>query len=320
MAKIRVACRGRRCSEHAGERLRKGMLRMNLHSMLSSLSGRWAYLRGHPGYRQAPFTVVLRLLAWRVRCWLRIPAVIRFPQWDIKLFLPPCWRGVAKLIYSFRENYEPELLVFRQLLFPGAVVVDAGASYGIYTVVASKVVGRSGKVLSFEPTSATFAILQRNLTLNCAQNVRAFRAALIDCEKKVTLYYYPDSSRNSLAIIEDNAVGSETVEARPLAAVLATEGIGHVDVIKLDVEGAEELVLRGAREVLKRDHPIVIFEVNQGAATAQGLSPTGTWELLAGLGYRFYRISCCGAGDLVAADRPPDGGNVVAIYHQEATQ
>jgi hypothetical protein len=60
--------------------------------------------------------------------------------------------------------------------------------------------------------------------------------------------------------------------------------------MKLDVEGAEELVFRGARKILTTAHPAIIFEVNPEAATSLGLSGRGAWDILDGMGYGFFRV------------------------------
>jgi hypothetical protein len=84
-----------------------------------------------------------------------------------------------------------------------------------------------------------------------------------------------------------------------------------VDVVKIDAEGAEELILSGARSLLSGSRPTVVFEVNQEASAALGLSPWGAWNILVALGYRFFSIR--ENGDLMNLESPPQGGNVVAL-------
>ena len=96
------------------------------------------------------------------------------------MFLPPYWKGVAKLIYAFRDYYEPELTFLESLLSPGKVFVDAGANFGIYTAMASKTVGEAGRVISFEPSARAFPVLRHNIALNGFRNVQAFPMALGD--------------------------------------------------------------------------------------------------------------------------------------------
>lgn len=84
---------------------------------------------------------------------------------------------------------------------------------------------------------------------------------------------------------------------------------------KIDVEGAEELVLRGAAPLLVC-RPGILFEVNPRAAKSLGLDPHGAWELLAGQGYVFYSMPK--RGRLVECEAPPDGGNVLALPQKYA--
>jgi len=114
------------------------------------------------------------------------------------MILPPNWRGVGKLIYAFRDYYEPELLYLERVLSPGKVFVDAGANFGIYTLLASKIVGEAGRVISFEPSSRVFPVLRRNITLNGFKNVLAFPIALTDKPGRARLYYHSAVGCDSL--------------------------------------------------------------------------------------------------------------------------
>ena len=90
--------------------------------------------------------------------------------------------------------------------------------------------------------------------------------------------------------------------------VLAEEGLDRLDFVKLDVEGSEELALRGAKKSLTRFKPIVLFETLSDAAISSDLSRDGAWNYLAGLGYEFFTL---GKGrELVPADEPTEGNNI----------
>jgi len=279
---------------------------------MTSMREKWNYLRSHEAFHRAPGLTVLRLGAWRAHCWLGKPATITLAEWGLRMHLPAEWRGFAKLMFAFRDMYEPELSCLEALLSPGMTFVDVGACYGIYTLVAAKLVGSSGTALAFEPATRSFAVLEDNIALNSLGNVRAYRVALSDRASVRRLYLHPDPSRNSLAKTEETVGYPEQVEANTLDAFLGSIASRSIDVIKMDVEGAEELVLRGARETLSAARPAIIFEVNPQAATALGLSPRGAWEFLDHMGYDFY---CLSDGSRLAALRcAPPGGNVVALH------
>ena len=275
------------------------------------LKAKWDYLSHCPAFRHSPWSVAFRLLAWRMRCMLRASTIGRIPQWKIQVFLPAQWRGIAKLIFSFRENYEPELGFLQVVLEPGKVVVDVGANFGIYSLAAARLVGDSGTVLAFEPAAESFGILEQNVHLNRVGNIRPFRMGLSDRDGKARLYHHADPGRNSLGGDGNPNATSEEITTLMLDSLLEREGIGRVDLLKIDVEGAEELVLRGAMAVLNRTRPIVIFELNHEAANRLGLSGSGAWDTLDSLGYHFFATH--NDASLRELSSPPPGGNIIAL-------
>jgi FkbM family methyltransferase len=240
--------------------------------------------------------------------------IVPLPAWDARFYLPPNGHSAgAMMIYAVRELYERELAYLGRLISPEMVVVDGGASYGIYTIAAARLVGPAGRVLSFEPGLASFSALQRNIALNGFENVRAFRAALADKDGTARLYHEGRGPTSfSLGLPGNSVCNWEEVETRALQGLLSKEEGNRVGLIKLDVEGAEELALRGALPLLTASRPSVIFEVNPQAAKQLSLDPWGAWRLLNSLRYSFY--SFAENGDFRKLDSPPPVGNVVAIH------
>jgi FkbM family methyltransferase len=288
-------------------------LHMSSNTLVGALKANWHYLRSQRGFRRAPLCTILRLLCWRIQCLLGISAIIKLRRWGARFFLPPKWQGPgATTIFAFREHYEPELAYLEHFVSPGSVVLDAGASLGIYTVAAGNLVGDSGLVLSFEPGAESFSVLERNIKLNCLRNVRAFRAALSDHEGSANLYHHaPGPTLYSLGADRDLREKSEEVITTTIDSMLKREGVDSLDFLKMDVEGAEELVLRGASSLLRCARPVIIFEINPEAAERLRLSFDGAWNFLDGFGYQFFAIG--NVGKLQKLVFPPAGGNVVAI-------
>ena len=230
------------------------------------------------------------------------------PVWKIRLSLPAKWRGIQKLVYIFLD-YEPELACLQTFLSLGKVFVDVGAYLGIYSVVASKLLGDTGLVLAFEPSADIFKSLIRNARLNEAQNVLVFPVALSHQAGSATLFHHYDPCRNSL---EDTAEpdGEETVLVETLDERLEKEGVARVDMIKIDVEGAEEMVLRGASRTLYRFRPVVLFEM---------LDPNrnGAWLFLREHGYELFKWAE-GASAPLPIQSPNSGGNFLAIPREGA--
>jgi len=278
---------------------------------VSSLRDQWDYLKSQPGFQKSPIRVVVNLLRWRWRTWSGRSVQVRLPRQQLTLWLPPEWHGAAKLLYIFRDDYEPDLAVLRNFLAPGGLMVDVGANYGIFSLNAAKLVGKAGRVLAFEPAQSNFSTLEKNLGLNEATQVRAFRMALSDKPGTLRLYHDPDPTRNSLAP-GANAQDFEEVEVKTLDAVLSANAVSRIDFVKIDVEGADELVCRGALESLRKYLPPVFYENNSGSAVHMGLKAGGTAAVLAELGYTFYQ---CEGERLIKLTGPtPPEGNILALH------
>ncbi len=285
-------------------------------SRLKKAREMWQFLKTQEAFRRAPVLTLFRSASWYWRCVLRMATVLELPRWKVRMFFPAQRKGFGKFIYAFREYYEPELAYLEKVLSPGKVFIDVGANFGVYTLVASKLVGTSGRVIAFEPTAQSFAILRQNIALNHFANVRAFQFALAQRRGKAWLYHGWDPVGNSLG--KDPLCGNEgeEVQTEALDKLLEEKGIDRVHAIKIDVEGAEELVLRGAIRCLTTNRPIVIFEFNPGCAARLGLSPCGARDLLESLGYEFVLL-----GDCARSNNPearPTYFNIVAIPKQSA--
>lgn len=259
-----------------------------MKNTLEKLQAKWEWLKMQDGFHKAPVRTGIRLISWRARCLFQNGATIRLRRWNLKMFLPSRWRVMGEYIFALREYYEPELAYLEEVLSPGKIFFDVGANIGIYTLVASRIVGETGRVVAFEPSIQSFPGLQRNVALNGLTNVIVFRTALGEKTGGARLFHAPDPVANS--VHGDPAWGgeSEEITVETLDRVTEQASIKHVDVIKIDAEGAEELVLRGARKVLAEMRPVVIFEINQEACARFGLSSSGGRELLEKLGYKFH--------------------------------
>lgn len=200
---------------------------------------------------------------------------------------------VQRQIY-FLGLYEPiEAYLFTRVLQRGMTVIDAGANVGQYTLLASHAVGPAGAVYSFEPVPSTFKRLQAHVADNMLANVQLTCAALWHQASILRIGLTADMSNNSGAYSLGVNNPETTVECRSLSLdqFVAERGIDRVDIVKMDIEGAELYALRGMISTLNRHRPILLMEVNRLAASRLGYSPADLWDLLvANLGYRAWAV------------------------------
>jgi FkbM family methyltransferase len=250
----------------------------------------------HPGFRRNPPLVMARIMAWAVHCGLGVPARIRLRHPSCRLYLPAKWRGGGSTsVYVFRELYEPEFLALSRLLRPGMVFVDGGANTGAFTFAAARLVGSEGKVLAFEPGRRCFLGLQESARLNACSHVILRAEALADESGPARLYHHASQDNSfSLGAGEKGDLTYDLVQRITLSDALQQEGLTAIDFLKLDIEGAQELALRGCLEQLQRDLPHVLIENHQRACRRLGLDPLGAFQLLEKLGYAFYQVDTDG--------------------------
>jgi FkbM family methyltransferase len=154
--------------------------------------------------------------------------------------------GLSVIVSVYFERLYETFRSFRPR--KGWVVVDGGAHMGLYTIRAASMVGAEGKVIAVEPDARNFAILERNIKANGLTNVLAVKAALANEVGVGKLSTTRMSTTHYLADLE--SPGSIAIQTLTLDSLLQQSGLGRVDLIKLDVEGAELRVLEGAKNTL----------------------------------------------------------------------
>jgi FkbM family methyltransferase len=200
---------------------------------------------------------------------------------------------IERQVY-YRGAYEPiEAYLFTRLVRPGWTVVDAGANVGQYTLLAASRVGPTGMVYGFEPVPANFARLEAHLRDNRVTNVRASRLALWHEPGEVRLGLTADAVGNAgLFSVGTSASSMVTAPAEPFDAFAERVGIGRVDLVKMDIEGAEWAALRGMRRTFDRDRPLLLMEVSRYTCGLLGYDPQEFWNLLGeSLGYTAWAVN-----------------------------
>ncbi|MCA1562896.1 MAG: FkbM family methyltransferase [Acidobacteria bacterium] len=194
----------------------------------------------------------------------------------------------------FTGRYEPqETSLAARLLRPGMTVVDVGANWGYFTLAAAHWVGRTGRVMAFEPEPRLFDILTRNCELNALAQVRARRKAVAKTAGRLSFRAYVEEAGNwgVTAVADDPRDADFECEAVGLDAALDAEAVEEVDVVKVDVEGAEADVLTGmSRGLAAGRYRYVILECHPEALHARALSVAEAISPLARAGYRLWTI------------------------------
>jgi FkbM family methyltransferase len=159
------------------------------------------------------------------------------------------------IVSSLWEEGLQKTFAFRE----GMNFLDVGAHIGKYTLRASGEVGKEGKVISIEPNPDNFSLLLKNIELNGLTNCIPLNMAAYNRDAEIDLFFGMTPARGS--VVENFGRGQCTVKARTLDSVLAEIGIERVDLIKIDVEGAEYEALKGLENTLKDKDPMLIIEI-----------------------------------------------------------
>jgi FkbM family methyltransferase len=220
----------------------------------------------------------------------RTAAAIGRPSLELRGSLSD--QSVFRMMRASGE-YEPHLMNALVARLPvGGVFVDVGANLGIHTLVGAMRVGAQGKVLAIEASPITHQLLQENVALHGCQNVTAWNRGA--WHESADLVFTHITTGPGWSFISSTGASAENcqeinVACEPLDDLIQRANLGRVNLIKVDVEGAEINVLQGATGTIARDRPDIILEVNPTTMTMyQGF----TVDELVGLLDRFgYSIS-----------------------------
>ena len=190
--------------------------------------------------------------------------------------------------------YEPETLaVILDHLRPGDVFVDIGANIGAFTLPAARKVGKTGRVLAAEASADIFLYLLRNVAVNGANDVITLNCAI--CNSTGSVHFYPaPKEKFGMGSLGAQFSGKPvTVPAKRLDTALEQTGIKHVDVLKIDVEGFEVSVFKGAHKLLTGTRPpLIVFEFCDWAEARVPSSQVGDAQrLLFDYGYSVWRLT-----------------------------
>ena len=180
--------------------------------------------------------------------------------WGANMLVPP---GSSRARNYSTGLYERDVTaLFQDTVKEGMTVVDLGAYIGYYTLLASRLVGASGRVYAFEPDCKNYSYLVRNTSANDCRNVLAESRAVANRTGSATFIAEPDGEKSHLSGVPEKTA-SMVVQTVTLDDFFAEEGWPSVDLVKMDIEGSERAALEGMRELSRRNPGMrLIMEFN----------------------------------------------------------
>lgn len=164
----------------------------------------------------------------------------------------------------FTGEYEAaELKALSQLMNGNSVFIDVGANVGLYSLKASEIIKDNGKVIGFEPFIKNFNQLSTHIECNnLSSKVKIENKAIGESEGKLKLYYSEQAhNRGMVSALKNDYANSYEVEMISLDGYCASHNINVVNCVKIDVEGYEMSVLKGMKNILQHNQPILLLEI-----------------------------------------------------------
>lgn len=178
---------------------------------------------------------------------------LRGRRWIVGSATHGCWLGSYELAKQ---------KLFSSLLKSGETVYDIGANVGVYTLIAAARAGTDGRVHAFEPLPENIRYLRRHLDLNAVKNVTVHECAVSD--RTGTACFSVHGSRMQGALVPEGQLEVETITLDECGRKFS-----QPSALKIDVEGAEMLVLRGGAETIARARPVILLATHGAEAHAQ---------------------------------------------------
>ncbi|MEQ9454280.1 MAG: FkbM family methyltransferase [Phycisphaeraceae bacterium] len=264
------------------------------------------------------FSLLARLIApytrrewpgtWRLLRWLNVTNPDTDPAWSggsesivrgkwhgYRMVLDPCdW--MDRSAYFLARYYDVSTqLAMMQLVEPNDRVVDIGANHGMLTLLAAACVGPNGSVEAFEPHPGCVERIQRQIELNGIRHVRLHEAALSNKTTRATLHFAPRHAGYSTLTFPEGEAASTLTHAVEVNLIRGDDALlsdpAPVRLIKMDVEGHEPRAIEGLSQIIRRDRPAILCEINPCCLRSAGSSPEDITRVLVAHGYRGYVLS-----------------------------
>lgn len=188
--------------------------------------------------------------------------------------------------WNFQSESQVQELLIKHVR-PGDCVVDVGANFGIHAMLAGVIVGKKGEVHAFEPLERNLSMLRRHVTLNgLEKNVHVIPSAVSNSTASELVFFSGEEEVAVTASLKPSQPNAKTTKVPNLRLDDYPDLAGRtVRLIKIDVEGAELDVLRGAEKLLRSQKPLLVIEVHAFAFPDFNVSMKDFQQFLSSLGY-----------------------------------
>ena len=241
-----------------------------------------------------PYVVSVQLFKWwsRKRKATSLTVIKNYDR-DLKMEVDLSKTMGASLFWTGFHEFN-EMRFLNAFLKKDMVFIDVGANQGEFSLFVSKRL-TEGFVLAFEPMSLFFDRLLSNVRFNGLSNIKCLKVGLADHVADVPIYYNATNPLNheglaSLYPINVNDVNMEVITITTMDEAVANESLSRVDFIKIDVEGSEWPVLKGAQSVLRKFKPALMVELNMETSMKAGYKVEDMVSWLRGFGYVPYQL------------------------------
>jgi FkbM family methyltransferase len=230
----------------------------------------------------------------RARQWRNYDGVPVEMETGAKLILnPKCEYSRKRFIY--RKSEVPEVCIMQNIVKEGDCVLDIGANIGYWTTVLSSQVGRGGRVFAFEPNPKTFDLLTKNININDCKNVIARNVGIAEANRSGKLYIDELHSGDDRVYcptlgMEMNDRSVMDISLRTLDSFKLEIDLQRLSFIKIDVQGFEPMVLKGAYNVLESSNPVLLIEFSSSCYAEAGSSMEEFFKIYSELSFKCYII------------------------------
>lgn len=217
----------------------------------------------HPLNYNRKIITIGKIVWWKInQIFFRIPAIIQITT-DAKLVCYPQSSYGSFVVYANFPEYE-EMKFIQDIVTDGDVVLDVGANIGSISILAASK-GEKVSVFAFEPTEKLLPLIRENIGVNqFEKRIMVFQTAVSDKNGNVSFVLKKESEVNH--IDTNNSKNSVSINSITLDSFAKQNRINKIDLLKVDVEGAEMLVFRGSKRLLQNNQVrIILFEVNKNS-------------------------------------------------------